>query len=299
MKNLLLRAFLVLLFVTSPLSMAAQGLIIEDAERFAALFLKYPDSLSAQVLQEEYLDKGTKGIQIFTYNRIENADKLAKSVSELRESYEKAVNIAVPAIRDMQAEANETLKSVRTLLKQDYDAPIFMVFGAGNSGGTASSRSVVIGLEVIAQFVKTEEEAKELMLYYAAHEVTHVYQARVRAKTGRILLGYALKEGFADFMANLVMGGMAESEVERHEYGLAHEKELWEEFQQEMNQNGWEPWMFGPGKDGRPADLGYWIGKRICEAYYEKATDKEQAIQELLKLEDLQLILEKSGYNPN
>ena len=44
------------------------------------------------------------------------------------------------------------------------------------------------------------------------------------------------------------------------------------------------------------ADLGYFVGARICEAYYEQAEDKRQAIEDLLFISDPAAILEASGY---
>lgn len=44
------------------------------------------------------------------------------------------------------------------------------------------------------------------------------------------------------------------------------------------------------------ADLGYFIDARICEAYYERAEDKQQAIRDLIIVSDPAAILEKSGY---
>lgn len=44
------------------------------------------------------------------------------------------------------------------------------------------------------------------------------------------------------------------------------------------------------------ADLGYFVGARICEAYYEQAADKQQAIRDLMFVSDPQAILEASGY---
>ncbi len=46
------------------------------------------------------------------------------------------------------------------------------------------------------------------------------------------------------------------------------------------------------------ADMGYWIGKRICAAYYAQAGDKHEALQVLLHLKDPEEILAKSGCNP-
>ena len=296
MSNFLRTALASAILILSPLLLPAQDLVIEDALRFAALLEAHPDSLSPDVLQKEYLDKGTKGIKIFTPRRIQNAKNLAKWVHARKAWYQKAVELSIPAIRGMEAEAGETLNQVKDLLNQDASAPIYIVFGAGNSGGTASGRGLVVGLEVVTRFVETQEEAKETILYFIAHEVVHVYQSRNSTRSGRSLLGQSLREGFCDFMASLTLGGIPNSEVERHEYGIKNEKTLWEEFKKVMHEKELRPWMYGKTPDGSPADLGYWIGKRICEAYYEKAPDKEVALQELLKLKDIDKILEKSGY---
>lgn len=290
------KALASLILTLSPLLLPAQDLVIEDALRFSELLKAYPDSLSPDVLQKEYLDKGTKGIKIFTPRRIRNAENMAKWVHARKVWYEKAVNLSIPAIQEMEVESGETLNKVKDLLKQDTGAPIYIVFGAGNSGGTASGRGLVVGLEVVTRFVETKEEAKETILYFIAHEVVHVYQSRNGTRSGRSLLGQSLREGFCDFMASLTLGGIPKTEIERHEYGLKNEKALWEEFKEVMHEKELKPWMYGKTPDGRPADLGYWIGKRICEAYYEKATDKEVALQELLKLKNIDKILETSGY---
>lgn len=278
----------------------SQQLIIEDAERFATVFKSNPDSISASELQTGYLNPGTKGIKIFTPKRIRSADNLSKWVNARRKSYAKAVEIALPAARSLSDEIEPVFESIQELLKQKKGADVYIVFGALNSGGTASSKGLVIGLEVITRFAKTEEEARELIRSVIAHELVHVYQSRVAPFSGlkKKLLAQAIREGFCDFVENRVLNGISASEKERHAYGLAHEAELWQEFKQAMDGKIYSPWMFDPGTDGRPADLGYWIGKRICEAYYEKSSDKEVAIQELLKMKNPMKILEKSGYDP-
>jgi hypothetical protein len=50
-----------------------------------------------------------------------------------------------------------------------------------------------------------------------------------------------------------------------------------------------------PHNHGAP-DLGYWVGYRICQSYYERATDKRRAVRDLVRLEDPDRILRESGY---
>ena len=50
------------------------------------------------------------------------------------------------------------------------------------------------------------------------------------------------------------------------------------------------------GSDGRPADLGYWIGQRILYTYYQRQSDKRAAIDTILAMRDPDAILRQSGY---
>ncbi len=44
------------------------------------------------------------------------------------------------------------------------------------------------------------------------------------------------------------------------------------------------------------ADLGYFMGYKICEAYYEKAEDKTEAINTIIKTNRYKKLLRMSGY---
>ncbi len=290
--------FLTILLCLSS-TITAQDYIIEDAERFAEIFQQNPDSITPETLQIGYLDPGTQGIKIFTWRRIKNAKNMANMVSKYRKSYQKGVELMLPAARTAADESAEVLGKIQKLFDQKKSAPVYIVFGGNNSGGTASSKGLVIGLEVLGRFVDNETDAIELIKSFVAHEVVHVYQARVKANPGKSsLLGQSLREGFADFIENMVMGKVSKAEAERQKYGLANEAQLWEEYQAVMLKSEYQPWMYGKGKDGRPSDLGYWVGKKICESYYNKADDKNEALMTLLKLKNPKKILEESGYNP-
>jgi hypothetical protein len=45
-----------------------------------------------------------------------------------------------------------------------------------------------------------------------------------------------------------------------------------------------------------PQDIGYFVGFRIVQSYYENAADKSAAFQEILAVTDYELFLQKSGY---
>ncbi|PAJ71643.1 hypothetical protein CJF42_25625 [Pseudoalteromonas sp. NBT06-2] len=277
----------------------ANDFILDDAERFAKLFTQTSE-LDEKQIKNKYLNLGTKGLEIFTPNRIKNEKNLIRAISENSDAYKKGIDVCLPAARNIASDAKQVLNDVKTLLQQEMSAPTYILFGADNSGGTASKEGLSLGLEVVCRFSETEEEAKEIILGFVAHEIVHVYQARLpENKTKKYtLLRQALSEGFADFIANRVLGKINQSEIERHSFGVKNESVIWTEFKSVMNGENFTPWMYGSGGDGRPKDLGYWLGKRIAQSYYEKADDKKKALVELLYLKDPQSILLSSGYNP-
>lgn len=287
------------LAITACSSVAADNnsYILDDAERFASIF-SLSQLPSAEQLQQDYLTPGSKGIEIFTPHRIKDADNLAAKIAKKPQAYEKALKVCLPAAKSISIDASQILNQVQQLLEQPKSAPTYIIFGANNSGGTASHEGLVLGLEVICRFSDTKEQAEQELLTFVAHEVVHVYQSRqTKNEANRFsLLRQVMREGFADFIANKVMGKVAMSEQERHQYGLKHEAELWQQFEKVMHGKELKPWMYGDTGNEWPKDMGYWIGKRIAQAYYAQAEDKALAIQTLLALDDPKAILQDSGY---
>ena len=64
-----------------------------------------------------------------------------------------------------------------------------------------------------------------------------------------------------------------------------------------MNGTNTSNWLYeGDRAKGRPADMGYYMGYRICEAFYQKAVDKSEAVRRILALNDPEGLLRESGY---
>ena len=126
-----------------------------------------------------------------------------------------------------------------------------------------------------------------------AHESVHIQQNYL-ANTST-LLAQSIKEGAADFIGQMMAGQMINQHL--HDYGNPKERQLWEEFKPAMNEKSYAGWLYGgaAAKD-RPADLGYYIGYKICDAYYRKARDKAQAIKDILSIKDFAQFLKDSQY---
>jgi hypothetical protein len=84
----------------------------------------------------------------------------------------------------------------------------------------------------------------------------------------------------------------------QYAYGIEHEAELWREFQLQMLNNDYSAWLYNGNKASeRPADLGYFMGARICESYYNHATEKSKAIREIIRMKSNKKFLKRSRYS--
>ncbi|MFN0184128.1 MAG: DUF2268 domain-containing putative Zn-dependent protease [Aquabacterium sp.] len=278
------------------------ALVTTDAERLAVL-LQRPALPSAAELQAAVLGPGTPGVRIFTPHRIKDAENLARAIAADPAAYRKAAAICLPAAQAIQAEAEALMARVARLLGETMPAPAYVLFGAGNSGGTAGPDGLALGLEVLCAGIDTPAAARAILMDFVAHEIAHVYQSRQPQAQGRpTLLHQALVEGFADYVMEQVRGpGQQGAAAERQRYGLAHEAALWRRFQADLARGApFATWLYDqkPQAGGQPPDMGYWIGKRICEAYVARAADRAQALRTLLALRDAGQVLRDSGYAP-
>jgi hypothetical protein len=58
-------------------------------------------------------------------------------------------------------------------------------------------------------------------------------------------------------------------------------------------------WLYqGDRSKDRPADLGYFMGARICAAYHRNAADKRRAVRDIFAMPSPSAFLARSGYSP-
>jgi uncharacterized protein YjaZ len=138
-------------------------------------------------------------------------------------------------------------------------------------------------------------KAPEALPHIVAHELIHVQQFALgdHSAATASLLGLSVSEGIADFPGEMISGEHINQHV--HDWALPREKVLWRQFQQVMNQPTTDDRLYSSSSDSRPADVGYFIGYRIAQAYYKRADRKAQAVRELLSIHDYDDFLDRSG----
>jgi len=281
-----------------------------DAERFAALFLA--GKVSAAELQSGYLDGAGVGVEVFTPNRIRNATHLAQRVNMRRADYAHAIATCLPVVDSLNAELRAVYLAFRGLLP-DFPLPrVYLVFGSGNSGGTAGAGAQVLGLEVLCKEGTTVSQFRATMRRFFAHETVHTWQQQASEPAADPLLLSALLEGVPDLLSEFVTG--LEPDPERESWARSREADIWRRFQEDRAamQSGDEArsraaflrWFANAGQrfdglpEGWPGELGYWVGRNIARAYFAKATDTREALLTLISARDPAAILQASGYMP-
>ena len=275
-------------------------LITSDIDLFWEAFDRQLTDTSINAF-EQYLEQGSIGLKDFIPERIENAEKL-KSLVLSEQEYYKNIRPASYKVHLFEKQIRASLYALEYLYPKAEFPPIYFLIGRTTSGGTASENGLMIALEVYSDSNHTTNYGRpsldiEILPNVVVHELIHFLQKD--DETDESLLKHCLREGSADFIAELASGEKVKyaNGPTVYSYGNTYEKELWTEFKNSMNSVDLSPWLYSPTSDGRPQNLGYWMGYKIVESYYEKSEDKRKAIDDILNITDYNDFLKKSRYS--
>lgn len=208
----------------------------------------------------------------------------------------------------------EKIERFKVLYPKFRDGDIFFCIGKNNSGGTIFDNTVYIGAEVAAN--DKPDWAINLVLHEFAHTQQWTQRNMVALEKDTVfaqkylashvnLLGKCLEEGMADFVADLVSPNNNGEHKSHTAIGLKNEKQIWDMFKTQMNKPfKWEDgWLYAKREiNGEKVnDLGYFVGHMICKSFYNRAKNKNKALDYMLNLNltDKNAIkfLKKSGYS--
>lgn len=283
---------------------AKAQIVTSDIELFWKAYDKATPANDLIVYRDEYLKKGSPGLQAFTALRIGSVCRLVDTISA-RPKYYAALRASSLKVAGYEPRMRESFRKLKEIYPDAEFPNVYFVVGAMNSGGTLTGKGLLIGVEMYGMTDATD--ASELSNWHkvvlnpiekipliVAHELIH-YQQQYDMGNDKTLLGKAIQEGSADFIGELISGGTINEHL--FKFGDPIEKQLWLEFKKEMNGTEVSNWLYqGDKAVGRPADLGYYIGYKITRSYYENATDKKQAIRDIMNIKDFGKFLEASKY---
>ncbi|MBO9732428.1 MAG: hypothetical protein J7623_27550 [Chitinophaga sp.] len=316
MKQLVL-LFAILLFSVSLFAQAPKTVVTADIDHFWEAYdsiRSTSDSLQQlQYIQRLYIDKGTPGLLAFMKLKGYTA---AGYVSLIRKypAYWNSIRSNTLKVKKIAGEFEPGIKEFRRIYPGLKPATIYFTIGGMRSGGTAQPGMVLIGAEMVTGNAQTdvselpEKTRKWLAGYYGTdpfksvvllniHEYVHTQQPNY----GYNLLSQCLCEGACDFITELVTG--KKIPLPYMDYGKKEEADLKRKFKIEMFGDSWDTWLYNGGRASTVADLGYFIGYRICQSFYQQVKNKTQAVQEIIGLnfQDSTMIenfLQQSAYYP-
>jgi hypothetical protein len=256
------------------------------------------------VYREEYLKKGSIGLQEFLRSKIGNSCNLVSAI-DAAPKYYAGLRAQSAKVENYRPQILASFRKLKEIYPEAVFPNVYFLIGRMNTGGTVTYKGLLVGVDMygktdeasIAELTgwkKTAVDRVQQIPFIVAHELIH-YQQKYGIDGELNLLGRSLHEGSADFIGELISGGNIQPQL--YEYGNAHEKQLWLEFKKEMNGTDTSNWLYqGDKAKDKPADLGYYIGYKIAESYYNKAKDKKQAIKDILDIKDFNAFLIASGY---
>jgi hypothetical protein len=175
--------------------------------------------------------------------------------------------------------------------------PITIAVGRGKPVGVGGrDTGVQIGLEALCATDWINPDIEDRFVGVIAHEYVHVQQAVAFSEIGNAtVLAASLEEGVAEFVTELTTGSIAYAYLSGLTAG--REREIETAFAADADKTDLSGWLYNSTPE-QPADLGYWVGYRIVKSYYRRATDKRQAIRDILGMSNPKEFLVKSGWRP-
>ncbi|TFF33390.1 Ig-like domain-containing protein [Mucilaginibacter psychrotolerans] len=260
-----------------------------------------------EFIQQLYVDKGTPGLKAFMKARDYDA-KLWVTLIHKYPKFWKSIRSNTLTIKNQVPAITRSINNFRKLYPEMRPAKMYFTIGGLRSGGTTTNDMVLVGAEIATANENTDaselgdwlmnvfknQQASNLVALNI-HEYVHTQQ---KAGEGRLLLAQTITEGAADFVAELVTHQKNNNAYMI--YGRAHEQELKDKFLIEMFSTATGNWLYN-GSRSLHADLGYFMGYVICEAYYKRQADKKEAIKKIIELDyaneqQVTDFLRESGY---
>jgi hypothetical protein len=271
----------------------------EDVDRFYQLYESAGGRPSAEQIQRDYLDKGTAGLRHLLDVRNVNAENIARAVATTPQLYTDA-KPCLDALPRIRPRIEAVFDKLLDLYPQAQKPPVTIVVSRGRPLAIAAPGD---GVQVAIESMCGETAARLLdkniddrIVHVIAHEYIHVQQAPELADTEDLtVLERSLVEGIADFMGELISGGVANMAVFASAKG--REAEIETRFAADADKKDLSAWV----DNTTPEDvgqLGYWVGYRIAKAYYQNAPDKREAVREMIEMTDPRAFLAKSGWHP-
>ena len=295
MKKLII-ASLFLLGITG-LHAQQQTIVGTDIDNFWIAYDKIVSTtdtvLQYQYLNDLYISKGSPGLVDMMSVRNYTAEDYLDAINNYP-LFWPSMRENTKQYKNTYAEIEQNIFKLKAIYPSLMPSTIYFTIGAFSSNGTILNNHVLIGSElafgdtttVISEFPEYRQqyfkvfEPKKNLALLCTHEYVHTQQ-KIPLDN---LLSYCIYEGIAEFVSCLATGKPSTSPAIA--FGKTNTSLVANKFAADMFNGNIYDWMWGENSNElKIRDLGYFIGYEISERYYNAATDKQQAIKDLIELD--------------
>jgi hypothetical protein len=265
--------------------------------------------LQLKYLKTDYLDKGTEGLQALMEVRRYTPEELLENIKKYPKFWA-SIRPTTTDINNQYDGIRSSIASLKDLYPDLKPVPIYFAIGGFRTNGTIKDQKVLIGSEMALANSTTEssELPEHLHEFYneykplenldllCAHEYIHTQQKEVIYN----LLSTCIYEGVPEFVATLATG--KPSYLPAIAFGENNYEQVRNKFEEDLfityRRNNW---MWSSSQIFGYRDLGYAVGYSMAKKYYERATDKAQAIKAMIELDfqndvEVEAFVDESGY---
>ncbi|MDE2346476.1 MAG: hypothetical protein KGL13_08410 [Gammaproteobacteria bacterium] len=229
------------------------------------------------------------------------AASLAQHVEQNRDYYEK-VRPYIGQVVDQKPVIEAAFHRLKALYPDiRFPNHVYFVVGPQRGAGMNSDHGIILAAEMFATPPGTpysyNKTYPSFVPFAVVHETIHFNQTFQPGEHASLLQD-VITEGTADFIASLTLPEPdLRQYTDRWRYGCPHEDELAARFASELAMTTTGPWMYNHHPDtGWPPDMGYWLGYRIDQTFYDRANNKLAALKAMLRVTDFKAFLKDSGY---
>lgn len=269
---------------------------IEDVERFYRIYDAANGHPSAEQLQRDYIDVGSEGLRTLARLRNVTGARIAESLARNPKLYSDARR-CMAVLPRVKARVQVALDTLARLNPESRFPPVTVAVGPGKPVGIGYPDSgIQIGLEALCAADFMNPNVEDRFVHVISHEYVHIQQAPALAgRDDLTVLERSLLEGGAEMISELICGLAGQA----HFPGLTQgrEQQIETAFLADQDKTELSAWLDNSTME-KPGDLGYWVGHRIAKSYYQHATDKHQAVRDILQMTDAKAFLAKSGWYP-
>lgn len=246
---------------------------------------------------DEYYSNGSVELKYYIENFCDTPKSYLQEVNKLRPFYS---SINRNNLEFSPKELN-VIKEFFSSIGFDTDhIEVHLIYGILNCGGDIVDDKAIICLDMFSKNPDTKLkglskwqfnniEYRGYLSSVITHEIVHILQDNLKDKS---LLSMALREGIADYVA---YRATTKKNKVLHDYGDNNYNFILSKFQNNLESVDIYNWMYNASSEiFESSDVGYYIGFKVAEFYYNRNNDKNYALRQMIQMRDAKHFLSES-----